>query len=48
MNVNTLINIFAMPLLRILGSRWEYMILIGLLLSGVKFKTSNALAAVDE
>lgn len=43
---NTLIKMFAVPLLRILGSRWEYMTLIDLLLSGVKFSTSRARAAV--
>ena len=40
-----LINIFSVPLLRILGSRWEYIILSGFPLRGVKFNTSNALAA---
>lgn len=44
--INTLINIFAAPLLRALGSRLEYIILIGFPLSGVKFSTSIALDAV--
>lgn len=38
---------FPVPLFRILGSRWEYMILMDLLLSGVKLRTSSALAAED-
>lgn len=45
-DMNTLINMLPAPLLRILGSRWEYIILMGLPLRGVKFSISNALAAV--
>lgn len=47
-NRDTLINIFPAPLLRMLGSRWEYITLIGFPFSGEKFSTSNALAAVQE
>jgi hypothetical protein len=36
----------AVPLLRVLGSRLEYITRIGLLLTSVKFSTSNALKAV--
>ncbi|BAT06852.1 Os09g0115466, partial [Oryza sativa Japonica Group] len=39
---DTLIKIFAVPLLRKLGSRLEYMILIGFPLIGVKLSISNA------
>lgn len=37
---------FAVPLLRTVGSRFEYIILMGFPLRGVKFSTSKALAAV--
>lgn len=36
----------AVPLLRTVGSRFEYIILMGFPLRGVKFSTSKALAAV--
>jgi hypothetical protein len=39
-------KMLADPLLRLLGSRFEYITRIGLLLRGAKFSTSNALAAV--
>jgi hypothetical protein len=39
---------FAAPLLRELGSRLEYIILIGFPLIGVKFSISNALAAATD
>jgi hypothetical protein len=42
---HTLINIFPAPLLRELGSRLEYMILIGFPLIGVKLSSSSARAA---
>lgn len=45
---NTLINIFAAPLLRKVGSRLEYIIRIDFPLRGVKFSTSIALAAVNK
>jgi hypothetical protein len=38
-------NMFAAPLLRELGSRLEYIILIGFPLIGVKLSSSRALAA---
>lgn len=41
----TLMNIFPTPLLRMLGSRLEYITRIDLPFTGVKFKTSIALAA---
>uniref|UniRef100_A0A0A9D2N9 Uncharacterized protein n=1 Tax=Arundo donax TaxID=35708 RepID=A0A0A9D2N9_ARUDO len=40
-----LMNIFAAPLLRELGSRLEYIILIGFPLIGVKLSSSSARAA---
>jgi hypothetical protein len=42
----TLMKMLADPLLRLLGSRFEYITRIGLLLRRAKFITSIALAAV--
>jgi hypothetical protein len=39
-------KMLADPLLGLLGSRFEYITRMGLLLSIAKFSTSNALAAV--
>jgi len=41
-----LMKMFADPLLRLLGSRFEYITRIGLLLSRAKFNNPSALAAV--